>query len=275
MDFTFYALMVTIAAVIYAGIIRAVQYKLGNQAEMQEFQKKSKELSEKLKEASKNKDNKRMDELMKEQAALLGGMNKMMFGQFKVMFVILGIFFAFTWGVSQFDPTVKDDIKIILLDDGKLCDITAGDGIFTTCYTPAGNEYGSWSVDLKALKSDGSVIGENSTYFYYNAKEGPLYVKTPKGSPLGVSVSQKSVNPGEQVTIYAVAPSGTSSVSAHLDAGTRFYVDLPFAIPIIEVKRINETYWWFIFAALISGLVISFVMGKMTKKEVAKPGEKK
>lgn len=266
MDFAFFALIVTVTAVIYSIIIRTVQYKFGNRKEMEEFQKKSKELNDKMNEARKNKNDKRVEELFKEQATLLGGMNKLMLGQFKVMFIILAIFFAFTWGIAQFDPTVKDDIKLTLLDDGKFCDVSAGDGVFTTCYTLTGNEYGSWSVDAKALKADGGVIGENSSYFYYNAKEGPIYVKMPKGNPLGITLSPYTVNPGQQVTIIASAPKETSSVVAVLDSGTRFYVDLPFTIPVIEVKRINETYWWFIFAALISGLVVSFVMGKMQKK---------
>jgi len=275
MDFTLFALIVTLTAVVYSIIIRTVQYKLGNKKDMDEFQKKSKELTAQMNDANKRKDTKRVEELVKEQATLLGGMNKLMIGQFKVMFVILAIFFAFTWGISQFDPTVKDDIKVVLLDDGKLCDLTAGDGIFTVCYAPTGNEYGSWSVDLKAMKADGGVIGENSSYFYYNVKEGPIYVKGPKGTAFGITLSPHTVNPGEQVTIIATAPTGTASVVALLDSGTRFYVDLPFAIPVIEVQRINETYWWFIFAALISGLVVSFVMSKMSKKETAVQGEAK
>lgn len=268
MDFTLFAVFVTIAALIYAFIARELQYRFGNRKEMDEFQAKSKILTDEMNDAMKRKDNKKMDELMAKQAEHMKQMTGMMLGSFKVMFLVLGVFFVITWGVNQLDPTVKDDITIKLLDDGKGCDLLAGDGLFTACYTPE-SVRGSWSVFVKATKADGGEFGENGTYFYYALNDSSPYVKGPKASPVGVKAEPMMVPLGGQVTITATA-NGASEVYATLDNGTRFYVDLPLTIPILEVKRINDTYWWFIFVALIGGLVISYVMGQLKKMKEKK-----
>jgi hypothetical protein len=267
MDFTLFAVFVTIAALIYAFIARELQYRFGNRKEMEDFQAKAKILTDEMNDAAKRKDSKKIDELMIKQAEHMKQMTGMMLGSFKVMFLVLGVFFVMTWGVSQLDPTIKDDITIKLLDDGKGCDLTANDGNFTVCYTPKSTN-GTWSVFVKANKADGGEFGENGTYFYYAVNDSQAYAKGPKAAPVGVSAEPKLVPSGGQVTITAAA-NGASEVYATLDNGTRFYVDLPIAIPILDVKRINETYWWFIFTALIGGLVISYILGQLRKMKKA------
>lgn len=262
MDFTLYAAFVTIMAVIYSFAVRELQYRFGNRKETEEFQRKSKELNDQMKEASKRKDQAKIEELMKKQTELLPEMNKIMMGQFKMMIPILIIFFALTWVVSNFDQTIQDDITITLMDNGAGCDALAGDRVFSACYLPESKNYGAWAVEVKSFGQNNASIGENSTYFIYGTGDEEPYFKGPKGEPVSVYLSKQRYAAGEEIAIYAKSGSAASMV-AHLDNGTRFYVDLPFTIPIINVKRINEAYWWFIFVSIISGLVISFIMGKI------------
>jgi len=268
MDFTFFAVLVTIAAIIYAFIARDLQYRFGNRKEMDAFQAKSKVLTEEMNEAGKRKDTKKIEELMGRQAELMKEMTGLMMGSFKVMILVLAVFFFFTWSINQLDPTAKDDIVLKLQDNGTGCDLAKGDGIFTVCYTP-NNEKGSWGVYVKALKTDGGTLGENGSYFYYALNDSSPYVKGPKGEAVGIAIEPKLVPEGGQAKI-AVTAAGANEVEVMLDNGTRFYMDLPFTIPIIEVKRINEAYWWFIFLALISGLVISFLLGQIKKMKEKK-----
>jgi hypothetical protein len=265
MDFLYFTIAVTIIALVYSFIVRELQYRIGNQKQMEVFQKKSNALAKEMDEASKAKNDKKVDELMKQQGDLMKEMSGLMLGQFKVTGVILVVFFAVTWLVGFIDPTVKDDIHVMLLDNGKECDRIAGDGTFSACLAPTGKEYGAWVVHAEAWAGD-SKIGDNSTYFLYNSDDERHFLKPPTGQPVSVSVSPHRVDEGGQAAIYASSPNA-QSMKATIDAGTHFYVDLPFTIPILNVSRINEAYWWFIFVAIISGIVISMVMGQLKKGE--------
>ncbi|MFA6530436.1 MAG: EMC3/TMCO1 family protein [Candidatus Micrarchaeia archaeon] len=262
MDFTIYAVFVTIMAVIYAFMTREIQYRFGNRKESEEFQKKSKELNDQMKEASKRKDQKKVEELMKKQTELLPEMNKIMMGQFKMMIPVLILFFALTWVVNNFDQTTKDDVIVTLIDNGIGCDKLAKDYIFSACYLPESKNYGAWAVEVKAFGETNNSVGENSTYFIYGIGDEEPYFKGQKGEPVSVSLSKTKYTAGEEIAIYAKSDKAVS-MTAYLDNGTRFYVDLPFAIPILNVKRINEAYWWFIFVSILAGLAISFIMGKI------------
>lgn len=264
MDFTFYAVLVTIAAIVYSFATREIQFKYGNQTQMTEFQKRSKELTDQMNEANKQKDQKKMEEIMKKQAQLMPEMSKLMLGQFKLMIPILLIFFAFTWLVGHFDPTATDDYILQLTDDGKNCDKIADDRIFSVCITPKNENYGVWQLDVKAING-GNIAGENSTYFYY-VKEDMTFSKGPKGEPVELTLSSNKIGKGETVTLTAYSKNA-QTVQVTVNNGTHFYVDLPFTIPVVNVSRINEAYWWFIFVALISGLAISFIMGKIRNKK--------
>lgn len=264
MVFEIFTALVAFLAASYAAIAKYLQNRLVDRKEVEEIQAESKRLNEELKKAQENKNQKKMDEIMKKQMDFLPKMNKMMMAQFKPMFFILAIFFAFTWVVGHIDPSVKDDIEINMSDDGKGCDAIADDKIFSTCYILENTNYGKWGFAAKAFVEN-SELGYNSTYFNYNSNTTDTFTEAPKGQPLIVSTDKGAYLPGETVKLYAQNDNATN-VKAILNNGTSFYVDLPFSIPIINVQRIQQPYWWFIFISLISNLSISLVMGRLQKK---------
>lgn len=265
MPFENYVILVAIAAVFYALIARIVQNKLVDRKEMKAIQEESKQLSKEFKEAKESGNQARMDAAMKKQMEFFPKMNKVMIGQFKPMIVIIVILFAFNWTISAIDPSVQDDLMLVLTDDGKGCDTQAADGEFSGCLEMNSTEYGKWVVTAIAF-SDGAEIGKNSTFFLYNIdKTTDEFLEQPTGEPLEVSTDNMVYYPGDQVKITVRPPSRTTSVKSTVNMGTAFYVDLPFTIPILNVQRIQQPYWWFIFIAIISGVFISFIMGRMQK----------
>lgn len=272
MDINTYVILIALAALVYSGIARWLQMKLVDQNAMKDMQAESKRLNEEMKKAKESDDKERVDKLMKEQMEMLPKMNKIMLQQFKPMIVIIVVFLIFNYAIGLFNPAVLDDIKIQLFDDGKGCDLIASDGKFSSCYNISGTKYGKWTVAAKAF-SGKTELGTNMSFFMYNSKNAPNpYVTYPTGQPLGIELDKKEYLPGEMVKIVVNAPKDANNITATLDAGTTFYVDLPFAIPVLNVQRIYETNWWFIFVALIAGLVISFVMGRLQKAGMFKQG---
>lgn len=271
--FEWFTLLVAVLAALYAGVARFIQNKLINRQEMQDVQNESKRLSADYEKAKKENDKKKMDQVMKEQLEVLPKMNKVMLGQFKPMIIILVIFFALTYFVGFVDPFVKDDFVVTMHDDGKGCDKVSGDGIFSGCFNINGTNYGKWSILFNGKKS-GMEPDSNSSYIIYNVdKPADTFIEAAKGEPLIVSTDKKTYMPGEEVKLYAQSdrnPDDTE-VSATLDNGTAFYVDLPLSIPIINVQRIHQPYWWFILISLILNLILSAVMGKMQKPAATVP----
>jgi uncharacterized membrane protein (DUF106 family) len=270
MIYEFYAAAVALAAILYSAATRFIQNKLIDKKQMQEIQEESKRLSKEQDEASKRKDQKKLDELMQRQLELFPKMNGMMMGQFKVMGVILIVLFGFSWLVNTFNPALEDDINIILSDSGQGCDAKAGDSIFSACYPlQAASNASTWAIDAKAygpglLGED--VTAENYTLFAFNSPtvEKNAYYKAPKGV-MGVALDKEAYYAGDQLRVFASAPKGTTKVTATLNSGTTFYVDLPFTIPVINVQRIHEPYWWFIFVVFIFGIVISILQKPLEK----------
>src|SRR3989338_10266545 len=82
------------------------------------------------------------------------------------MIPVLLIFLVFTWGISFFDPTIKDDMTIELKDDGLNCDKAAGDMTYSGCFELVNSETGIWNIHAKMVSQDNPLM-ENSTYFYY------------------------------------------------------------------------------------------------------------
>ena len=264
MDLQIYVWLVAFVALFYAGLTRFIQRKLVDRKEMEGMQKESKALNAEYKKASERKDQAEMERIMKKQMELLPKMNKVMFKQFKPMIVILVLFFAFTYVVGLFNPMEQDDITIMLSDNGQGCDEAGGDGIFSGCYEINGENYGKWTYIVTAL-SDGSELGSNRTYFFYGSEDIDRYVENGKGEAVVPSTDKELYQPGDTVLLYATAPTKTTEVKAVLDSGTWFYVDLPFTLPIFNVQRIYQPYWWFILISVIFGLIISFILGRIKR----------
>jgi len=280
MDLSIYIIAVAVAAVIYGLIARGIQYKLGNRKEMEEIQRESKRLNQEYKDAMSAGKKEKAEEIMKEQMTLIGGMNKVMFAQFKPMLVIIAIFILFTSVLGYFDPTLSDDNQVNLNDDGTGCDSIAGDGIYSGCYLLEGNTTGKWTVTVKAF-NDGNEKASNGTIFYLSEKTDDNFVEKAKGEIL-VNVDKEIYNPGEEVLITAEHKSDShgffdfflgsgeytppQSMVAVIDSGTHFEVELPFTIPILDVKTIYQPYWWFILISLVFSLAFSLVAGRFLKK---------
>jgi hypothetical protein len=293
MVFESFAALVGFLALAYAGITKYLQATLVDRSEMEKIQAESKKLNEEFERAKKAGNKKRMEEIMKEQMEFLPRMNSVMMKQFRPMIYILAVFGLFTWGIGLLDPSVKDDILIPMTDDGNGCDKAADDGIFSACFEMGGENYGKWTAAAKAYEGN-AEIARNETYFHYNAGPGEdTYSEHGTGEGLEISTDRKSYQEGETVTLTAVPANMTKGLSfiiplsppretnvdrveLSLSNGTYFSVDLPLAIPLLNVKRIYQPYWWFIFVSLISSLCISFIMGRYEKmKKKSESGEKK
>lgn len=260
MAFEIFTALVAFLAMLYAGTAKFLQKKLVNRDEVEAIQKESKRLSNELKEAQKKGNQKKVEQLMKEQMEFLPKMNKVMMAQFKPMIIILGVFFALTWVVGEVNPATHDDITIILNDDGIECDEHAGDGTYSACHEMEDTNYGKWTVTAKALNKDGGELGVNSTYFIYNSEESfDEFTETPRGEIVVVITDKKEYSKGETIRLYA-QNQNADQVEAVLDNGTFFKVDLPVTIPVLNVETIYQPYWWFILISLITNLSISIVM---------------
>lgn len=261
-----FVIIVTIIAIIYSLVVRKLQYKFGNKKEMEAFQAESKRIQGEYNQATKEKNTGRSERLAEEQKQLLGRMGGLMFGQIKVMLIVIVVFLGVLWFVSYIDPHTKDDVKLSLLDNGVGCDKIAEDNIFSGCYELKNSNYGYWTATVSAYGSNGALIAQNGTRFIYKeaSKVSGFYEK--KGKPLGISLDSENYYPGQTVTITTKLNETPSKVQAVLDSGSFFYAELPFTIPIFNVKVINRTYWWFIFISIIMSLIIVPVYTKIEKK---------
>jgi len=279
-----FAALVGFLALAYSGLLKFIQNKLVDKKEMEGIQAEAKRLNEEMDRAQKAGNQKKVDELMAKQLEHLQKMNGAMLNSMKPMFVIVLVFGAFMWVVGMLDPYVKDDIALNMTDDGLGCDRAANDGVFSACYTLAGENYGKWTVHAKMFEGS-SEMGSNETYFLLNAlNASDTYVEPGKGEGLELGTDRREYAPGDTVTITGVPANMTAgsefiirlseprplkidNMSATLSNGTYFSVELPIAIPLLNVKTIYQPYWWFILVSLIGNLGISFVMGQMKKKE--------
>jgi len=279
---TFIGLVAFLAA-LYAATTRYLQSKLVDRSRMETIQAESRKLNEELKKAQQSKNERKTKEIMDKQLEMLPKMNEMMLAQMKPMLIILIVFGIFMWVVGQTDPSLKDDIKITLADNGTGCDSMGGDGIYSACYLLDNTNYGKWTANVRALEGK-TEIGKNETYFLYNPSGSEdRFTEAGSGVKMEVKTDKETYYPGDTIHITAVPSRMTEPgtflfipvsparetkidrVEATLSNGTYFWVELPVAIPLLNVKTIYQPYWWFILISLLSSLTISFVTGQMKK----------
>jgi len=279
-----FAALVGLLALAYAGLTKFLQNKLIDKKAVEAIQAESKRLSDEFEKAKKADDKKRMDRVMAEQMEHLPKLNGVMMKQMKPTLFILVMFMGFMWVVGQLDPYTKDDIKLELLDDGKGCDNVSGDGVFSACFKPEGSNYGKWTV-LATAYEKGAQFATNETYFVLGGdRPVDTYVEPGKGEEMALQTDKTTYSSGESVAIYATPAEMTKGssfiiqlsspresevdrVEAVISNGTYFRVELPVAIPLFNVKTIFQPYWWFILVSLIGNLAVSFILGRMQKKE--------
>ncbi|MEW6722893.1 MAG: EMC3/TMCO1 family protein [Candidatus Micrarchaeota archaeon] len=282
MIFEGFAALVGFLAVLYAGVTKFVQSRLIDKKEMEQYKADSKRLSEEFEKAKKSNDKKRMEKAMDEQMKFLSRSQGMMMNQFRPMIYILAVFFAFSWVIGALDPTIKDDIALNMSDDGSGCDDIAGDRIFTACYGLQNETGGKWTASAKAYRG-GSQMSVNETYFLVGPDPGEdTYHEMGSGEHMVVSTERTEYSLGETVKvtaepanmtkgtefivmIFPPQPLEVDRVELTLSKGTYFRVDLPLAIPLLNIQTIYQPYWWFIFVSLIANLGIGFVMNQYEK----------
>ena len=90
-----------------------------------------------------------------------------------------------------------------------------------------------------------------------------------QGESVVVSTDKKHYIVGERVAVIAET-SDTTNVEAVMDNGTSFRVDLPLTIPVLNVQRIYQPYWWFILVSLIANISLSIIIGQARKRGILK-----
>lgn len=272
MVFEIFTALVAFLALAYAGATRYLQAKLVNKKALADMQSESKRLSKEFDDAKKSGNQKRIDEAMKNQMDFLPKMNGVMMGQMKMMFVILVLFAGFMWLVGHLDPSIQDDITLQMSDNGSGCDQTAGDGVYSACYKLEGTNYGKWTARVKAFR-DGAEAGSNETYFTYGPGGEDTFTEMGKGQPMNVAADKTTYGTGDTAVITAsfmAAGTRADTMQAVLSNGTYFRVELPLAIPLLNVKTIYQPYWWFILISMVVSLGSSVVMSVIQKKEAKK-----
>jgi hypothetical protein len=176
---------------------------------------------------------------MKKQMALIGEMNKMMFQNLKAIVPVIAVFLCFTYVLNLFDPTFADDIKLQPVDDGIGCDKTAGDKIYSVCHIVNGGQ-GEWLLtgkiyDGKNLLGQDNIVGEKSQTFFLGEKGIVTHSPPIKGENISLYGLKEVYSNSEQLSVFMEVPKGVPEII--INNGTWFYVDLPFAIPLLNVKR--------------------------------------
>ncbi len=274
--------VVTLVAVAYAIISFVIQRKVGNYARIKEIQKLSSDVSKELSEASKSKDQARIDAAMKKQGDIMPLMSEMMMLQMKPLFVIIIVFIFIVGAVNMIDPNRAMHEKVAMFDNGNAsnCDAVSYDGIYSACVPVTGgkdNAVWMYTVRLDSKNKDlfqmiSSSIGGSSAYAT-NTSSFEVGNATPKweknttgGTPFAVSSSKQKYAEGETAAIYAnITGMGSTpdSVTAEVDKGYRFGVDLPFTIPIINLERLADITGWMVFCSFFVSLALNPIMPRL------------
>ncbi|MGV8176997.1 MAG: EMC3/TMCO1 family protein [Candidatus Bilamarchaeaceae archaeon] len=254
--YEYFVWVVVLLALAYAVLIQVLRNKFVDMGRMNEIQKRMNDLNKEFKEAQKRKDERRMQELLKQQTDLMPEMGKQMWGQVKMMIPTLLIFFGFMALLAFIDPNTKDDIVIPM--------VKQADGSFRACYLLDNANYAAWSVTATAYKS-GQPSAINSTEFFYNVDRSFGHVGVPKPmNDLPLELEKHEFRKGDEVCVTARPAAQADEVTASMSNGTSFYTDLPFAIPVLEVRRLNDANGLFIILAIIFGLVYAQLIKKKT-----------
>ena len=263
---------VTLIAILYTVAVRFIQRRFMDKDKQKGINKKLSENTKKYTEAMKRDNKREVERLQKEQEVIMKEFQGIMFSQFKIMGIILVFFFGFMWIVNAVDPTVADDMILTFNDDGLECDTTASDNLFTSCFNIQDGTPGPWVIHATAFKN-GENLGENATFFYFkDVSPQELYLQK-KGNEPSITTNKNLYEENEQVIITVEPPNGTTRIEGTVNKGTWFFVDLPFTIPFLNIQRIHQAYWWFIFLSIVLGIIVSVLMG-IVEKKLGKKGDK-
>ncbi|MFA6214422.1 MAG: hypothetical protein WC717_04055 [Candidatus Micrarchaeia archaeon] len=272
-DLSNYWIFIALLAMVYVAISTAVQGRIGGKNSLKKIQEEMKAVQLQLMEAGKRKDAAETDAVMQKYWGLTGDLMK---AQFQMLAVLLVVLFAFMAVFPHFEPGGEDDIRGRLFDDGlaEHCDAAASDGVYSGCFAiPAGAATGAWVADVYLYSSGNETLAKNGTILYVEGgKPDDVWVQPvsqsgfvdgllgKKAYHVSPSADAKNVTRGGRVALSATAspaPPEGFRLEGSLDAGTFYFVDLPFTIPLINIRRIIGSYGVFLFAAFVISILYS------------------
>ena len=274
-DLQNYWMFVVFCAAIYVAISTFLQAKIGGKNSLRGLQAEMREIQVKMSDAAKKHNDKEVDRLMSENMALT---SKLMVIQMQFAVVILFVFFGFAMLFSFVEPGHQDDAKFALYDDGLAshCDLVANDSIYSGCYTvPQNSSKGAQVIDVFLNSSTGDSLAHSGAAIYVEggapsdiwvqnvSQAGLLDMALGKTAyHLNVSVNDSNVARGGTVAVRAnsipAAPQG-ASFGASSNMGTFFYVDLPFTLPLLNIRRIIGSTGVLIFSAFVLSITYSLL----------------
>jgi len=272
-DLANYWVFVALLAIAYVALTTTIQTNIGGKNRLKTLQEEMKAVQLRLMEATKSKDAAESDAVMKQYWDLTGELMKVQFQMLAVLLVVLFVFMAI---FPHFEPGGADDLRAQLYDDGLAshCDALAGDGIFSNCFAvPAGANTGAWVADVYLYSASNETLARNGTALYVEGgSPQDIWVQpiTQSGFIDGLlgktayhvnaTADRQNVTRGQTVALYATVspkPANGARLEGALDMGTFYYVDLPFTIPLINIRRIIGSYGVFLFAAFVISILYS------------------
>ncbi len=254
--FNMFEFLVVLIAIVYVISANYLRKKLIDFKLIEEIKQETKQLNKEMEEARKRKDQKAMKEVLQKQMGLLPKSQKLLFSQLKYTFAIIIVFFAIIGVIDYLDPYTKDDITITLRK-GEGC---AGPEEFAYCFTP--QKEGTWLIRAEALK-EGKSVGKSEKVFYYGEFKDEGYAEKPQGNGAPEIEVKERYAKGEEVVIKI--RSKAEEVKLTLNNATYFMVELPITIPLINVKKIYQPYWWFILSSFLISMTYTVAL-KAVKK---------
>jgi len=274
-DLQNYWIVVVLCAVLYVAISTFLQANIGGKNRLRELQVEMRQIQTKMSEAAKKRNEKEVDRLMAENMALT---SKLMVVQMQFAVVILIVFFGFAMMFSAIEPGGEDDVKFALYDDGLAahCDLAANDGIHSNCYAiPQDARTGAQVMDVYLKTQSGEQLARSGTEIYVeggapsdvwiqNISQGGLLdiVLGKTSYRLNVSAEGAATARGGTVSVFAnaipKAPQG-AIFEASSNSGTFFYVDLPFTLPLLNIRRIIGSTGVLIFSAFVLSICYSLL----------------
>ncbi len=284
-DLSNYWIFVMAVAAIYALISNYAQNNVGGKGRLKSLQVEMRDIQKKMTDSAKSKNEKELNDAISQNWKLT---MEIMQIQMKMFVVLIGLLFIVAYIFPMFEPGTSDDVHMPLFDDGLAahCDAMANDGNFSNCYAlPANGTRGAWAVDVFLISNTSEHLARGASAIYYDGgKPEDIWLQSSSQSGfldgimgkvayhVNATTGRQNYSTGETVAVHAFAtpakPAGVS-FDAVFDSGTFFYVDLPFPLPLLNIRRIIGSYGFFILSAFVLSLAYSII--KSVYSNISKP----
>ena len=274
-DLQNYWIFVIFCAAVYVAISTFLQGNLGGKNRLRGLQAEMRGIQVQMTDAAKKHNDKEVDRLMGENMKLT---SQLMVVQFQFAFAILLVFFAFSMIFTAVEPGHEDDMKFALFDDGLAahCDLAANDSIYSGCFAiPQNASRGAQVIDVSLKGAGGESLarsgaelfvegGVPSDVWVQNVSQSGILDSVMGKTAYKLNVSTNSTNAvrGGTVAVFASsspqAPQG-ATFEASSNMGTFFYVDLPFTLPLLNIRRIIGSVGVLIFTAFVLSISYSLL----------------